>query len=74
MKKHMAQDTLCETCDRVLKTKDWNSHRTGKEHRNNEERLQQEALEKTKSDEKSELSGKAMNKSGDGCRKYATLP
>jgi len=25
--------TVCETCDRKLKTKDWRSHEAGKEHR-----------------------------------------
>lgn len=36
-KEHEPNDTLCELCDRVIRTRDWISHKNSKKHRELEE-------------------------------------
>lgn len=65
--------TLCETCKRTLKTKDWSSHKAGKKHVD-AERL---AKEKAKADSwgadatgsfDADIANTYKNSSGSGCR------
>ena len=37
-KDHQAINTICELCDRTIKTKDWSAHKRSKKHRENEKK------------------------------------